>query len=176
MRATATAQGRSLCHGRQMNCQQCPGTRPWLRDVPVPFCRCVVAAAASSLLLCCPMHTGAPHNIDETWAIYTGINPQCSPWGSANRRGAEFGTMQDCTTRCDHQMMLLLQRHTHCLVVLCCQHLHDSTVTTSGDWQGTAPSFCWRCPLPVLERPAPQCKPQFDFGSVTPTTPPCSPV
>ena len=46
-----------------------------------------------------PISPGAPHNIDETWAIYTGIKPACSLWGSANRRGAEFGTMQDCNTR-----------------------------------------------------------------------------
>ncbi|KAF6261950.1 Low iron-inducible periplasmic protein-domain-containing protein [Scenedesmus sp. NREL 46B-D3] len=41
---------------------------------------------------------GAPHNIDETWAIYVGESPTCSLWGASHRRAREFGTMQDCTT------------------------------------------------------------------------------
>lgn len=42
--------------------------------------------------------TGAPHNVDETFAIWAGITPACSLWGSANKRGSEFGTMVDCSS------------------------------------------------------------------------------
>ncbi len=42
---------------------------------------------------------GAPHNVDETWAIYAGMKPDCSLWGASHRRGREFGTMKDCDTR-----------------------------------------------------------------------------
>eukprot|EP00775_Hariotina_reticulata_P009084 gene9084-9254_t len=40
--------------------------------------------------------TGAPHNVDETWAIYVGERPDCSLWGASQKRAVEFGTMQDC--------------------------------------------------------------------------------
>jgi hypothetical protein len=40
--------------------------------------------------------TGAPHNVDETWAIWVGERPDCSLWGLAYRRGKEFGTLVDC--------------------------------------------------------------------------------
>eukprot|EP00879_Flechtneria_rotunda_P022938 GHRR01024245.1.p1 GENE.GHRR01024245.1~~GHRR01024245.1.p1 ORF type:complete len:314 (-),score=74.29 GHRR01024245.1:228-1169(-) len=40
---------------------------------------------------------GAPHNIDETWAIYVGERPDCSLWSVSQKRAQEFGTMQDCS-------------------------------------------------------------------------------
>ncbi|KAF8063723.1 Subtilisin BL [Scenedesmus sp. PABB004] len=42
---------------------------------------------------------GAPHNVDETWAIYVGERPDCSLWGASHRRAREFGTLQGCDTR-----------------------------------------------------------------------------
>lgn len=110
------------------------------------------------------MHTGAPHNIDETWAIYTGINPQCSPWGSANRRGAEFGTMQDCTTRCDAAAASMV----HALLWLCyavlpaCQCMK----VLAGKTQHLPSAGLALCPV-FVERPAPRCKPQFQLLEVS---------
>jgi hypothetical protein len=43
--------------------------------------------------------TGAPHNIDETWALWVGETSACTPWGGAQKRAKEFGTMHDCKTR-----------------------------------------------------------------------------
>jgi hypothetical protein len=36
--------------------------------------------------------TGAPHNVDEIWAFHHGTAPQCSPFTTAEKRGADFGT------------------------------------------------------------------------------------
>lgn len=41
---------------------------------------------------------GAPHNVDETWAIYVGLTPACSLWGASQKRSMEFGTMESCTS------------------------------------------------------------------------------
>ena len=34
---------------------------------------------------------GAPHNVDEGWAFYHGENPDCAPYATADKRGADFG-------------------------------------------------------------------------------------
>ena len=36
---------------------------------------------------------GAVHNWDEGWAFYHGANGSCGPYGTANKRGGNFGTM-----------------------------------------------------------------------------------
>ncbi|WIA14465.1 hypothetical protein OEZ85_002990 [Tetradesmus obliquus] len=53
---------------------------------------------------------GAPHNIDETWAIYVGERPDCSLWGASHKRAREFGTMQDCNTSKVNAAMLAAHR------------------------------------------------------------------
>ena len=35
--------------------------------------------------------SGAPHAVDEAWAFYHGEKPDCSPYATADRRGADFG-------------------------------------------------------------------------------------
>ena len=37
--------------------------------------------------------SGAPHNWDEAWAFYHGAEPGCGPFATANKRGADFGTV-----------------------------------------------------------------------------------
>ena len=39
--------------------------------------------------------SGAPHNWDEAWAFYHGAEPGCGPFATANKRGADFGTVAD---------------------------------------------------------------------------------
>lgn len=36
--------------------------------------------------------SGAPHNWDEGWAFYHGDAPDCGPYATADKRGANFGT------------------------------------------------------------------------------------
>ncbi|MCH1513009.1 MAG: FEA1-related lipoprotein, partial [Acidimicrobiales bacterium] len=36
---------------------------------------------------------GAPHNWDEGWAFYRGSDSGCSPFGTANKRAKDFGTL-----------------------------------------------------------------------------------
>ena len=36
--------------------------------------------------------SGAPHNWDEGWAFYHGVDPSCAPFATANSRGVNFGT------------------------------------------------------------------------------------
>ena len=36
--------------------------------------------------------TGAPHNWDEAWAFYAGVEPGSGPFGTADKRGGNFGT------------------------------------------------------------------------------------
>ncbi len=36
--------------------------------------------------------SGAPHNWDEGWAFYHGVDPSCAPFATANSRGGNFGT------------------------------------------------------------------------------------
>ncbi len=36
--------------------------------------------------------SGAPHNVDEGWAFYHGAEPDCAPYATADKRGADFGT------------------------------------------------------------------------------------
>ena len=36
---------------------------------------------------------GAVHNWDEAWAFYHGANGSCGPYGTANKRGGNFGTV-----------------------------------------------------------------------------------
>ena len=36
--------------------------------------------------------SGAPHNWDEGWAFYHGVDPKNSPYGTAEKRGGNFGT------------------------------------------------------------------------------------
>ncbi|HVL03878.1 MAG TPA: FEA1-related lipoprotein [Acidimicrobiales bacterium] len=36
---------------------------------------------------------GAPHNWDEAWAFYHGSAPDCAPYATADKRGADFGTL-----------------------------------------------------------------------------------
>ena len=36
--------------------------------------------------------SGAPHNWDEGWAFYHGDAPECAPYATAGKRGANFGT------------------------------------------------------------------------------------
>lgn len=38
---------------------------------------------------------GAPHNWDEAWAFYHGSAAQCGPFATADKRGADFGTLAD---------------------------------------------------------------------------------
>jgi hypothetical protein len=38
---------------------------------------------------------GAVHNWDEGWAFYAGAEPGCSPHGTADKRGENFGTLTD---------------------------------------------------------------------------------
>ncbi|KAI8471515.1 MAG: Low iron-inducible periplasmic protein-domain-containing protein [Monoraphidium minutum] len=40
---------------------------------------------------------GAPHNVDEAFALYVGEKSECSPWGISNKRGTVFDTMDTCT-------------------------------------------------------------------------------
>lgn len=35
---------------------------------------------------------GAPHNWDEAWAFYAGVEPGSGPFGTADKRGGNFGT------------------------------------------------------------------------------------
>ena len=35
---------------------------------------------------------GAPHNWDEAWAFYAGVDPGSGPFGTAEKRGGNFGT------------------------------------------------------------------------------------
>ena len=35
---------------------------------------------------------GAPHNWDEAWAFYAGVEPGSGPFGTAEKRGGNFGT------------------------------------------------------------------------------------
>ena len=38
---------------------------------------------------------GAVHNWDEGWAFYAGAEPGCGPYGTADKRGENFGTLTD---------------------------------------------------------------------------------
>lgn len=38
---------------------------------------------------------GAVHNWDEAWAFYAGAEPGCGPFGTADKRGENFGTTAD---------------------------------------------------------------------------------
>ncbi len=38
---------------------------------------------------------GAPHNWDEGWAFYAGSEPGCSAFATADKRGKDFGTLND---------------------------------------------------------------------------------
>lgn len=38
---------------------------------------------------------GAPHNWDEAWAFYHGSEPGCGPYATADKRGADFGTLAE---------------------------------------------------------------------------------
>lgn len=42
--------------------------------------------------------SGAPHNWDEAWAFYHGAEPGCSPYATADKRGADFGTGEAVNT------------------------------------------------------------------------------
>lgn len=42
--------------------------------------------------------SGAPHNVDEAFALYVGEKTACSPWGLSNTRAALFGTLETCST------------------------------------------------------------------------------
>jgi hypothetical protein len=89
------------------HCCRCPPTQH-LWDVGLyageRLTACCAAAAAAGVpavaVAAAAAAAGAPHNIDETWAIYVGERPDCSLWGASHRRAREFGTMQDCNTRC----------------------------------------------------------------------------
>ena len=37
--------------------------------------------------------SGAPHNWDEAWAFYHGVEPGCAPYATANKRAGNFGTL-----------------------------------------------------------------------------------
>ena len=39
--------------------------------------------------------SGAPHNWDEGWAFYAGSEPGCSAFATADKRGKDFGTLND---------------------------------------------------------------------------------
>ncbi|KAI8471514.1 MAG: Low iron-inducible periplasmic protein-domain-containing protein [Monoraphidium minutum] len=40
--------------------------------------------------------TGAPHNVDEVFALYVGEKPECGLWTVSTKRATDFGTMQTC--------------------------------------------------------------------------------
>lgn len=50
--------------------------------------------------------TGAPNNVDETFAIYVGKDIDCSPWGTAEKRALEFGTRATCSRSAINQAMV----------------------------------------------------------------------
>jgi hypothetical protein len=41
--------------------------------------------------------SGAPHNIDETWALYVGEDKACGLYEQGFKRSIDFGTMESCT-------------------------------------------------------------------------------
>jgi len=40
---------------------------------------------------------GAPHNIDETWALYVGEDKSCGLYDQGLKRAVDFGTLESCT-------------------------------------------------------------------------------
>lgn len=50
--------------------------------------------------------SGAPHNIDETWAIYVGEAKACGLFDQVNKRGNDFGTMGTCAAAKANELAL----------------------------------------------------------------------
>ena len=49
---------------------------------------------------------GAVHNWDEGWAFYAGAEPGCGPYGTADKRGENFGTLTDGGTSVSNEAIL----------------------------------------------------------------------
>ena len=49
---------------------------------------------------------GAVHNWDEGWAFYAGAEPGCGPYGTADKRGENFGTLTDGGTSVSNKAIL----------------------------------------------------------------------
>ncbi len=49
---------------------------------------------------------GAAHNWDEAWAFYHGAQPDCAPYGTADRRAADFGTVGEGDTALANEAIL----------------------------------------------------------------------
>ena len=43
------------------------------------------------------LFSGAPHNIDETWALYVGEDKRCGLYDQGLKRAVDFGTLESCT-------------------------------------------------------------------------------
>ncbi len=50
--------------------------------------------------------SGAVHNWDEGWAFYAGAEPGCGPYGTADKRGENFGTLTDGDTSAANEAIL----------------------------------------------------------------------